>query len=109
VSELLVYFIRSDAPPVTEQPIVNLQAWRVIQMGNDVFLVGLTRETGKVRATSPVQSLTPDRTAVTSSGRVYHLEGPPGSAGQEGIWPHFRSPDCLDITDEVQKHFHAAQ
>jgi ATP-dependent Lon protease len=64
-------------PPVSEQPYVHLVRWRVFEAADaQRFLAGFVLETGKVRHSSPVVELDlVQRTARTSSGRVYELIG----------------------------------
>jgi hypothetical protein len=67
-----------EAPPVCDQPDVELQTWRVVedQWGTRRVLGILGQNT--IRVTTPIQSLNPvSRLAVTHSGRRYHFHQAP--------------------------------
>lgn len=109
MADVTLLFVSYISPSVEEQPVVNLKAWRVIRMEDKLFLVGFTRESSKLRATSPVKRISRDRTVITSSGRLYHLEGEPGDPRQTLVWPRFHLWPWTDVTEEVQSGFDLCQ
>ena len=72
------------ARPVSEQPRLTMEAWRLMGIADDVgrwavVLVGRVVETGASRVSSPVASIDAlARSVTTRSGRVYDLLGPTG-------------------------------
>jgi hypothetical protein len=109
MSEWRSVFVLTDAPQVSEQPIVHLLEWRAIEMYGQLYLLGFTWESQKLRMTSPVLALRPDRTAITSSGRLYHLMDEPGDPTQVLIWPELQHNDWSDVTSDLQKFFYPTQ
>lgn len=68
------------APPVAEMPSVILRCWRIFQTDDDdVFFAGLLHD-HKVRVSSEVVEFDPElQRGVTQSGRIYYLNGHPGT------------------------------
>jgi hypothetical protein len=65
------------APVIEDQPKVVTDIWRTYVINNDVILVCIIPETGKVRTTTPVLSYDPAKQEfVTESGRIYQCVGP---------------------------------
>lgn len=74
-----------DAPSVDLQPMVSTCFWRTYVIGNDVHLVCVMPDTGRVRTTTPIKSSDLEKQEfVTESGRVYACMGP-------------MSPDCVEF------------
>jgi hypothetical protein len=67
------------APPVCQQPVVNIVAWRILEDADGcLFLGGLRAQTLTMRTTTEICKFEPSaRTLWTSSGRKYQLVGPP--------------------------------
>lgn len=94
--------------PVEKQPCLTLRSWGVIQMpeGGRHF-VGWCLENREGRVSSPIEEFDPKTlTGVTSTGRVYQLQGPPGLDG-DGEYVRNRwlsiygNPTWMDVTSEV--------
>ena len=70
--------------PVSDDPEVTLRHWAIIEMSDtkDRHFVGYNIGTRDGRVSSKIVSFDPKTmTGKTRSGRVYKLEGPPGSDG----------------------------
>jgi hypothetical protein len=74
-------------------------------MDDQLYLLGFTWETRKFRMTTHVMSMARDRTAVTSSGRIYQLVGSPGDRAQTLIWAELWASEWTDVTEEVDANF----
>lgn len=67
-----------DAPSVDQQPLVQMQHWRVFLVAGQRHLLGWVSEGITTRMTSPICEVRLfARQLVTSSGRLYELDGPP--------------------------------
>ncbi len=67
-----------DAPPVKDQPRVEVLSWRAVETPAGELYLMMFREAGVVRNTSAVVSVDAGRRLLTtSSGREYVLHGPP--------------------------------
>jgi hypothetical protein len=63
---------------IHEEPHVRLERWGIMQDGHGYRLVGIHAGTGGGRVTSPLVEWNGHaQTAVTESGRQYHLVGDP--------------------------------
>jgi hypothetical protein len=99
----------AEAPPRIEQQALLLTRWRAMRTldANDVHLVGFHEDGRRGRVSSPVCTLSlASRTATTSSGRLYVLEGPAGAYLEaELMWTAWcvrhGVVDWVDITDEL--------
>lgn len=98
--------------PVDEQPEENMIWWSVreVLMGTDTekshHLVGYILWQHAGRVTSKIITFDKDRMLVkTESGRVYYLEGPPGShSDSEYVWKRWsrinQAQDEIDVTHQ---------
>lgn len=67
-----------DAPSVDEQELVQIHHWRVCLVAGERHLLGWISEGATTRMSSPIIELRLSaRQVVTSSGRVYELDGHP--------------------------------
>lgn len=75
-----IFLNERDAAPPSEQPLVRLDRWRLLQAPNgDQHLVA-ELPNGALRITSAIAaSDAPSRSLTTSSGRRYLLDAPPTS------------------------------
>jgi hypothetical protein len=94
---------RRNAPPVEEQPHMELIQWRVlISAGGHIHLIGFLLERPTIRLTTAVLSLW-EREALTSSGRHYTLVGEPGEDEEARALIELRAielgPGWRDVTD----------
>lgn len=94
---------RRAAPPIEEQPHMELVQWRVLMSGNgDIHLIGFLLERPTIRLTSAVLSLW-KREAITSSDRRYKLVGPPSEDEYARALIEMRAielmPPWRDVTD----------
>lgn len=102
--------------PVTEQPRLTLTQWRLMRLADgDQHLVGFCVENREGRVTSAMQSIDIDSMcAVTSTGRIFRLIGPPGEHPEaEYVWGRWRRmydiETWADVSDEVWKPHLAAK
>ena len=71
--------------PLAEQASITLRDWKIIEVDGNAkrfgrHFVGYNEEDGEGRVSSKIAEFDPaQRRGRTSSGRVYQLEGPPGS------------------------------
>jgi hypothetical protein len=75
----MIFFVNErDPPPVTEQPAVQVQSWRLFQAANgDRHLLAIL-DHGAVRTTSAIISFDPASAELTTqSGRKYQVLSPP--------------------------------
>ena len=94
---------RRNAPPVEEQPHMQLMQWRVLMSaGRHIHLIGFLIERPTIRMTTAVVSLW-EREAITSSGRRYTLVGDPGEDEEARALIEMRAielgPGWCDVTD----------
>lgn len=94
--------------PVTEQPSVTLIRWSVFRTHKGSWhLVGFCEENQEGRVSSAVETIDPETSrAVTRSGRVYQLLGPPGPDISAlyvwEIWARAKDWSYTDVTDAVE-------
>ena len=93
---------RRAAPPVAEQPHMELVQWRVFMRSNgDIHLIGFLLERPTIRLTTAVVSFW-KREAITSSGRRYTLVGAPSEDGHARalieMWAVELLPAWRDVT-----------
>jgi hypothetical protein len=70
-----VWTVRS----VEEQPHIEMVRWRVFEVGETFVLSGFSVTNGWGRRSTGIVAVDSQRMRVTtSSGRIYHLVGPPG-------------------------------
>ena len=94
--------------PVTEQPSLTLSNWGVMQMpeGGRHF-VGWCNENQEGRVSSTIREFDPEgMKGVTSTGRVYQLQGAPGLNGDaeyvRNRWlSMYGNPHWSDVTGEL--------
>jgi ATP-dependent Lon protease len=101
--------------PVSEEPELVMVNWQVFRVKGDFdglgetdHLMGSISNRGGGRVTSPIKHF--DRESmkiVTRSGRVYHLQGPPGFSDDgeyvRQVWlNHAGLTDFVDITHEFE-------
>ncbi len=99
---------------IEETPEIELVSWRVYEVSSPLWegrtrhFVGRNITENEGRVSSQIKSFDPlTHRAVTRSGRVYQLVGPPGSGTSDGqyVWSFFCDRnelfDILDVTDEV--------
>ncbi|SEB19816.1 hypothetical protein [Variovorax sp. YR216] len=94
---------RRAAPPIEQQPHMELVQWRVLMSGDgDIHLIGFLLERPTIRLTSAVLSLCM-REAITSSGRRYKLVGAPSEDEHARALIEMRAielmPPWRDVTD----------
>ncbi len=104
-----------DAPPVTEQPRVEVLSWRAVETPAGELYLMMFREAGVVRNTSTVVYVDASRRLLTtSSGREYVLHGPPeeevvakgvlqGNAVRIGL------ATARDVSDRLWQQFQEAR
>lgn len=81
VPELLIHPLMNmwAVRSVAEQPEIELARWRVFEVGGKRVFFGYSLTTGSGRRSSAIVSFDLRQLkAVTASGRVYRLVGPPG-------------------------------
>lgn len=98
--------------PVTEQPSITLERWRIIETErNERHFVGFNPDDREGRVSSAIQSFDPvTRRGVTRTGRVYALAGTPGydsdAAYVLGYWVQINRVTAVrDVTAEVAATF----
>jgi len=75
---LLAFINERDAPPVRDQPHIDAASWRMFQGASGELRLVVRRSEITFRTTTRVVSVSFERTVVqTTSGRTYHLAGPP--------------------------------
>lgn len=95
------------APPVQDQSRVQLRSWRIVQMEQDLLLVGFLENGITCRLTSSIDRLDPvGREVTTQSGRLYELLGPPtqDDAHLAAIRARLLLAGCVgafDVTDHL--------
>jgi len=94
---------RRAAPPVEEQPHMELVQWRVFMRSNgDIHLIGFLLERPTIRMTTAVVSFW-KREAITSTGRRYTLIGAPAEDEHARALIEIRAielmPAWRDVTD----------
>ena len=93
--------------PVVEQPALTLEHWRVFLAAGNCHVVAWCVENEDGRVTSPVDKFdAARRLAITKSGRIYKLSGPPGDNGDADYtwqrWKHLlRIQEVRDVTNDV--------
>lgn len=100
--------------PVEQRPQVTLEKWSVREVplhgahaAWTLHLVGWSREDGQGQVSSPVLRFDPSTgRAVTRSGRIYQLSGPPASdSDSEYVWARWKAVAHLsaerDLTQDV--------
>lgn len=103
------------ADDVSVEPIVFLSPWRVFQLddGSRHLCGGVGFFGGRV--SSAVMSTDYENaTAVTQSGRIYHLIGEPGpDADADYVWKRWAAGNSVvswtDVTDEVWRKIQERQ
>jgi hypothetical protein len=67
----------NQAPDVKDQPLVVTDTWRTYVIDNEIHLVCVMPNTGKIRTTTPVQLCDPiTQIFETKTGRIYQCLGP---------------------------------
>ena len=101
--------------PVTPQPSITLVDWQVMQLDNgDRHLVGYALENSGGHASMGVVAFDfATLRAVSSSGRVYQLKGPPGRDRDAGYtWHRWSDINAAgrfdDVTHDVWQAHEAA-
>lgn len=86
--EFLVMTNLRVAPSVSQQPSVEVDAWRVIELPDgERFLICVPRGTQTLRTTTCINRVNAaSRIVETHSGRIYHLECPPMSDDGTDDW-----------------------
>lgn len=78
--------------PIDEEPVIRLQRWRILRTdaGSEHF-VGFHSDGRSGRVSSDIQQLERGaRRGVTSSGRIYVLDGPSvWNTQAEYVWAHW--------------------
>ncbi len=90
-----------------EEPEISISEWSVHEVSSNdrsdktQHLVGFIASRGSGRVTSAIQSFDRDRMCIkTNSGRLYHLEGQPGSHPDvDYVWSHWKKLN--DIQEEL--------
>ncbi|MBI3568126.1 MAG: hypothetical protein HY084_07995 [Gemmatimonadetes bacterium] len=75
-------------PPVSDEPCIRLRDWFIVRRPDTgaLHLAGRNISEGEGRMSSAITGFDPEsRRAVTASGRVYVLVGPPGRDA-DGVW-----------------------
>jgi hypothetical protein len=97
-----------ESTPVEQAPAVKLISWRIFEVASELWpertrhFVGYNGTEREGRVSSRIDHFDPaSRTGITSSGRIYELEGDPGSGSADGM--HTWSLWCKrnEITDSV--------
>ena len=97
----------NQAKLAIDQTPLTLARWRVFVVDGNWHLVAWCVESADGRVTSPISTFDADgRLAVTQSGRLYRLAGPPGDNGDADYtwhrWKHLRGVQTAqDISQEV--------
>ncbi|WP_425258158.1 hypothetical protein ACPOLB_21880 [Rubrivivax sp. RP6-9] len=107
-------------PTAADQPSVTLTSWAAFEVqvpGLDaptIHVAGYAEWEGSGRVTSPLKSVDAQRrSVVTSSGRVYRLQGGPGLSGDaEYVWRRWlrlwNATELSDATSALVEQFTAA-
>ncbi len=78
MSGLFTFVNERDAPPVAEQPAVQVKSWRVIEAVNGDRHLLMILDHGPLRITSAIANFDPATAELTTqSGRRYELLCPP--------------------------------
>lgn len=87
--------------PVSEVPSIVLQDWAVIELADgDRHFAGYNITEGEGRASSKIVEFDPaTMRGVTSTGRVYELDGPPGLRG-DGLYTWNRWARINSVEDK---------
>lgn len=100
-----------DAPPVDDQPRMEVHCWRLVQAPWGTLHLLTLRDGGVARVTSAIESMDRlTRTFMTSSGRVYAVMVPPEVAELEcwllkaGAASVLGTADAVDVSDEAWAH-----
>lgn len=108
-------------PTADEQPEVSLVFWGAFEVlvpelgAPTIHVVGIRAQSGEGRVSSPVAKLdAPNRSVVTSTGRVYRLVGEPGVQGDaDYVWRrwvfNWKADVLSDATPAMLNHFKAAE
>lgn len=97
-------------PPVSEQPCIYLTRWSVMETQDGArHLVGYNSENCEGRVSTPIKSFDSDTArAITQSGRIYELVGPPGyDPDADWVWARYASAlqvKWRDVTDEFAQY-----
>ncbi len=100
--------------PIADQPRILLARWRVLEVRSaeleiERHFVGYNVDQHEGRVSTAIEHFDPTtRMAVTRSGRVYQLMGPPGyDSDGAWVWGHWSrlngTTDEKDVTEEVWK------
>jgi len=103
-----------STPPVSDQPVIILARWRVVEvltknMAIERHFIGYNVEDGEGRASTAVEQFDPATgQAKTKSGRIYQLTGEPGyDSDGEWVWQNWARlnhfSDEKDVTAEFWK------
>lgn len=94
--------------PVTHQPTLTLKYWSIYELPDrDRHFVGWAIENLEGRVSSRIEEFDANSmVGVTSTGRVYKLDGPPGgNSDAEYTWDRWRSINdvgaFVDVSREV--------
>ncbi|CAG9180642.1 hypothetical protein LMG23994_04466 [Cupriavidus pinatubonensis] len=98
--------------PVDEQPCIALQQWRVMETDlQECHLIGQNVATGMARVSSAIVEMDPSCAwALTTSGRLYTLEGPPGKwEDADYVWEMWSAINSVPAATDVTARFLKAE
>lgn len=91
-----------DAPPVDEQPRVEVHCWRLFRMQSGAEHLVTMRSGGIARVTSSIASINcAERTFTTESGRVYAILTPPEVGELESRILNAAAASVLGVLDAL--------
>ena len=92
-----------DAASVAKEPREHLQQWRIFTLANgDRHFCGVRANGTTVRVSSKIVMFnSDDQNGMTTTGRIYQLEGPPGDAeklrGAVVVWCVSNGTDPAEV------------
>ncbi len=96
-------------PGTDIEPEITLTHWRIYEADDNKgrHLVGWHVDGREGRVSSAIQSFDPaTKMVVTRSGRVYHLQGEPGTNNDaEHVWSVFRFGNGIDAFTDVTQDY----
>jgi hypothetical protein len=89
-----------STPSVADEPAVRLRNWQVFEVNGERRVLGYHYAAWEGRLSSRIKAIEPqERRIVTRSGRVYHVEGPPGR-NPDADWVLDRWMDARKVRPE---------
>lgn len=116
-TKTVVLAMRRATASVADAPEVTLWQWAVFQLPNgNRHCCGWREQPGRCRVSTPIVSMdAASASAVTTSGRLYRLSGPPADQDGLAFWRaclHANlaaTADAIDITAAIETEIREAQ